>query len=257
MKTFLKILLVISFFSISVNALSYTSLKYATKLIKSSKALSPKKIKKLAKLLDELHGTKKVGKALGKMKLPNEVLEDTFMRLAIYKKRIGRKEAEEMMSHLKDVKGFRTTLRKVIGNSAKKTTGHLHELRLAKRASKNGFKVLGIGEKFSDGIKAMPTDIDILIKNKNKLFAIEAKSYLPTTIMKPAMIKADMKTLASFTKQNSSKNVIPIFSITNKPSSKVTQKILETEAKKYGVQLIYGNPHEQMEKIKLLGEILS
>ncbi len=256
MKTFLKILLLISFFNISVSAYSYTSMKYAAKLIKSSKALSPKQIKKFAKLLDELHGTKKLGKTLGKMKLPNEVLEDTFMRLAIYKKKIGRKEAEEMMQHLKDVKGFRTTLRKIIGNSTKKTTGHLHELRLAKKASKNGFKVLGIGEKFSDGIKARPSDIDILLKNKNKLFAIEAKSYLPTTMMKPSMIKADMKTLASFAKQNSSKNVIPVFSITNKPTSKVIQKILETEAKRNGIQLIYGNPHEQMEQIKLLSKIL-
>jgi hypothetical protein len=256
LKTFLKILLIISLFNIATHAYSLTSLKYAAKLIKSSKALAPKQIKKLAKLLDELHGTKKVGKALGKMKLPNEVLEDTFMRLAIYTKKINRKEAEEMMQHLKDVPGFRTTLRKIIGKSAKKTTGHLHELRLAKKASKNGFKVAGIGEKFSDGIKSMPSDIDLLLKKKNKLFAIEAKSYLPSTNMKPSMIKADMKTLSSYAKQNRSKNVIPVFSITNKPASKVTQKILEKEAKRNGVQLLYGNPQEQMEQIKLLSKIL-
>lgn len=256
MITFLKIIFIISLLNISTNAYSFTSVKYAAKLIKSSKALSPKQIKKLAKLLEEVHGTKKIGKVLGKMKLPNEVLEDTFMRLAIYTKKIKRKEAEEMMQHLKDVPGFRTTLRKIIGKSGKKTVGHLHELRLAKKASKNGFKVVGIGEKFSDGIKSMPSDIDVLLRKKNKLFAIEAKSYLPTTNMKPSMIKADMKTLSNYTKQDKSKNIIPIFSITNKPSSKNTLKILETEAKKNGVQLIYGNPQEQIEQIKLLSEIL-
>ncbi len=256
MKTILKIIFIVSLLNITISAYSFTSLKYATKLIKSSKALAPKQIKKLAKLLDEVHGTKKVGKLLGKMKLPNEVLEDTFMRLAIYKNKIARKEAEEMMHHLKNVPGFRTTLRKIIGNSAKKTTGHLHELRLAKRASKSGLKVVGIGEKFADRIKSMPSDIDLLLKKKNKLFAIEAKSYLSATNMKPSMIKADMKTLASYTKQSGSKKVIPIFSITNKPSSKTTLKILETEARKNGVQLIYGNPHEQIEQIKLLSEIL-
>lgn len=256
MKFFLKILLIISFVNITANAYSYIPIKYIAKFIKSSEAFSPAEIEKFAKLLDESHGTKKLGKILGKMQLPNEVLEDTFMRLAVYKNKIGRKEAEEMMFYLKDVKGFRTTLRKVIGNSTKKTIGHLHELRLAKNASKNGFKVLGIGEKFSDGIKAMPSDIDVLLKNKNKLFAIEAKSYSSTTVMKPSMIKADMKTLAIYAKQNASKNVIPIFSITNKPTSKVTEEILETEAKKQGVQLIYGNPYEQMVQIKQLGQIL-
>lgn len=256
MKTVFKILLVISFLNTSVSAYKYTTIKYAAKLIKSSKALSPKQIKKYAKLLDELHGTKKVGKSLGKLKLPNEVLEDTFMRLAIYKKKIGRKEAEELLLHLKGTKGFRTTLRKVIGNSTKKTTGHLHELRLSNAASKNNFKVISIGEKFSDGIKTKPSDIDVLIKGKKNIFAIEAKSYLPTTNMKPAMIRADMKTLSNYATQNRSKKIIPIFSITNKPASKITQKVLKAEAKKNGVELIYGNPQQQIEQIKILEKIL-
>jgi hypothetical protein len=246
----------LSIFSIYTNAYSLTSFKYTVKLIESNRALAPKEIRKLAKILNELHGTKKVGQVLGKMKLPNEVLEDTFMRLAIYTKKIKRKEAEEMMQYLKNVSGFRTTLRKIIGKNAKKTMGHLHELRLATKASKNGFKVVGIDKKFSDGIKSMPSDIDVLLKKNNKLFVIEAKNYLPMTNMKSSMIKGDMKTLSVYTKQNKSENIIPIFSVTNKPYNKNTVKILEIEAKKNGVQLIYGNPYEQIEKIKLLSEIL-
>ncbi|NOZ91529.1 MAG: hypothetical protein GXO60_09625 [Epsilonproteobacteria bacterium] len=102
----------------------------------------------------------------------------------------------------------------------------------------------------------MPSDIDILLKKKNKIFAIEAKNYLSTTYMKPSMIKADMKTLANYKKQNKSQNIIPIFSITNKPSNKNLIKILETEAKKNGVEIIYGNHQSQIEQIKVLSEIL-
>jgi len=259
-KLYKSILVAVMFSTLSINAnskdiLTKTALKVVVKtLIKSEKALKPKQIKDLIKILNKTKGTEKIGKILGKMKLPNEVLEDTYMRLAITLKKIKPKEAKYMMQDLKGTKGFRTTIRKILGNSSKKTTGHLHELRLAHSGKKNGFKILAIGEKYSDGIKKMDTDIDLLLKSRNKIFAIEAKSYLPSTYMKPSMIKADMRTLAQYTKQN--KNTIPIFSITNKPKSEKIMNILRKEANKNGIQLIFGNPHEQIEQIKILREIL-
>ncbi|NOZ91530.1 MAG: hypothetical protein GXO60_09630 [Epsilonproteobacteria bacterium] len=114
MKILFKTIFIILLFNISINANSIKYFKYATKLIKNNKALTSKEIKELAILLKETQGTKKVGQVLSKMRLPNEVLEDTFMRLAIYTKRIERKEAEDMIEHLKNVPGFRTTLRKII-----------------------------------------------------------------------------------------------------------------------------------------------
>jgi len=176
MKKYLKVLFVLIIISsnLSVNAYSLFSLKNVVKLIKSSKALKSSEIKELSKIVEK-QGTKKLGKLLGKMKLPNEVLEDTFMRIAIYQNKITRVEAEHMMMNLKGIKGFRTTLRKVIGNSAKKTSGHLHELRLANTAMNNRFKVISIGEQFADGIKKGTTDIDLVFKKKNNFLQLKQK----------------------------------------------------------------------------------
>jgi len=230
--------------------------KLVGKLIKSSKALSPKQIAKFAKVLEETKGTKKLGKLLGKMNLKNEVLEDTFMRLAIYQKKIDAKEAKEMFLNLSNTKGFRTTLRKVIGNGTNKTAGHLNELKIANSATKNGFKVKGIGETFVDGIKKSATDLDIVLRKKGKVFAIEAKDYASSTPIPLDKFRGDMDTLVSYVNKNSSDKIIPIFSMTNKPNSAVKLKQLEKIAEKKGVQLIFGNPDEQIVQIKLLGEIL-
>ena len=70
------------------------------KLTKSSKALPDDEIIKLSKLSDEANGTVKVNKRLEKLKLPNDVLEDTFMRIAIHQGKIARTEAEGMFARL-------------------------------------------------------------------------------------------------------------------------------------------------------------
>lgn len=226
------------------------------KFIKSSKAFSTKEISKFAKILEETKGTKKLGQVLGKMNLKNEVLEDTFMRLAIHRKKIDKTEAKEMFLHLSGTKGFRTTLKKVIGNSSQKTSGHLNELRIANSATKNGFKVKGIGESFVDGIKKSATDIDVILTRKGKTFAIEAKDYMAKTDIPLDKFRGDIDTLVSYRNKNLSKKVIPIFSMTNKPKNALKLKQLEKIAEKKNVQLIFGNSQQQVEQMKLLGEIL-
>ena len=134
------------------------------KLSKSAKTLPNDEIIRLSKLSDEVNGTVKVGKELGKLNLPNDVLEDTFMRIAIHQRKVTRTEAEGMFARLGGTPGFRSTLRKIIGNNAAVTNGHLNELRIADSASMSGFNVLGIGEKFTDGLKRAPTDIDVVLE---------------------------------------------------------------------------------------------
>lgn len=240
----------------TVHSDQITNIIKISKFIKSSKAFSSTEISKFAKILEEKKGTKKLGQILGKMNLKNEVLEDTFMRLAIHRNKINKSEAKEMFLNLSGSKGFRTTLKKVVGNSSQKTTGHLNELRIANSAAKNGFKVKGIGEPFIDGIKKSATDIDILLTRKGKTFAIEAKDYMSKTNIPLDKFRGDIDTLATYVNKNSSKNVIPIFSMTNKPNNARKLKQLEDIAKKKNVQLIFGNPEEQIHQIKLLGEIL-
>lgn len=256
MKIIKSLLLILLMLVVSGNADTLTNVVRVSKLIKTNKAFSSSEIAKFANILEETKGTKKLGKLLGKMNLKNEVLEDTFIRLAIYRRKLDRREAEEMFMNLSGSSGFRSTLKKVIGNSTQKTAGHLNELKIANSATKNGFKVKGIGEVFVDGIKKSPTDIDILLIRKGKIFAIEAKDYASSTTIYLDKVRGDMDTLVSYIKQNPSKKIIPIFSMTNKPNNTLKLEQLKKIAEKKDVQLIFGEPQVQIEQIKLLGEIL-
>lgn len=259
MKTFLLILFIVTFTAVpQANAYQGTVISTTTKVFavitKNLKAFPEDEIIRLSKLSDEAGGTKKIGNELSKLNLPNEVLEDTFMRIALYQGKITRKEAEGMYSRLGNIPGFRTTLRKIIGNSDAKTTGHLNELRIADTALANGFKVLGIGENFSDGLKKAPTDLDVVIQKGEKIFAIEAKDYASTSKLAMDKYRADLDTLKAYAENNNS--VVPVFTITNKPIDPGYLQVLQYEADKRAIQLIIGNPVEQIEQIKLLGEIL-
>ncbi len=231
-------------------------------------SLSPKTIYNIAKIFDNSHtfpnvkikslsqlSAKELGSKLGKLKLSDEILEDTFIRIAVHKKIIHRKQAQGMFAKLSGVAGFRTTLKKIIGNNPAGTKGHLNELQIANNASVAGFKVLGIGEKFKDPAKKALTDIDIVLKKGHRTFIIEAKAYHKTKIDK-INYKADLNTLTAYQKQHKNSDITAVFSFTEKPSDLAYFKFLNNEAKKSGVQLIFGNASEQIEKIKMLDEIL-
>jgi len=228
--------------------------KVAIKLGKIEGALPEKKIAELTEMIQKSGDIKKVGKLLGEMKLPDEILEDTYMRIILKQRKISRKEAEELFQNLKGVSGLRTTLRKVAGVSSAKTLGHLNEIRIANSASKNGFHVVSIGKVFKDGSKRV-TDIDIVMNKNGRTFAIEAKDYASNTTIPLDKFRADMDTLVSY-KKAEGKGIIPVFSITNLPSNPATRKSLEKEAKKRGIELIYGNPEEQIHLLNQLSKIL-
>ena len=245
-------------FSIAItqaNAFWGFTTKAISAISKNVRVLSEDEIIRLSKLSDDIQGTKKVGKELGKLNLPDDVLEDAFIRIAIHQKKLPRETAERMFSRLSGVPGFRSTLRKIVGNSDVGTDGHLNELKIADTASVTGFKVIGIGEKFSDGLKKAPTDIDVLLKKGEQLFAIEAKSYASTTKIPMDKLRGDLDTLVVFKNMNGS-NVIPVFTITNKPNDLSYLKILHDESNKRGVQLVFGKPQEQIDQIRMLSLIL-
>jgi len=231
-----------------------TAIKGIIQLGKIEGALPEKKIVELTEMIQKAGDIKKVGKILGEMKLSDDILEDTYMRIIIQQRKITREEAEEIFENLRGVKGFRTTLSKVSGISDVKSVGHLNEIRIANNASKNGFEVVSIGEIFQDGYKQI-TDIDILLKKNGKIFPIEAKDYSSGTMIPMDKFRADMDTLVSYKNQNG-KNIIPIFSITHHPDNPATRVLLEKEAERRGIQLIYGNPQEQIHLINQLSEIL-
>ncbi len=164
-------------------------------LANSSKTLPADEIIRLSKLSEEAHGPAKVGEELGKLNLPNEGLEDTLMRLALHQAKVTRKEAERMLARFGDSPGFRPPLRKIIGNNPAVAKGHLNERRIADSASMNGFTVLERGEKFADGRKNAPTDIDVVLERGSTRFAIEAKDSAPARRIPMDQYRADLDTL--------------------------------------------------------------
>jgi len=259
MKKIIVILLLLVLSNIQLQAFWGTITKCGYKISKiaqHSKSLPDKEIIKLSKLSDEISGTKKVGNILGKMYLPKEVLEDTYIRIAICQNKISRHEAELFYKNLSKTDGFTTTLRKIIGNNPQGTVGHLNELKIANNAAENGFKVVGIGKKFNDGIKNSLTDIDILLHKNDKDILIEAKKYSSITKMPIDKFKADLDTLNIYGKNVSKGKSIKIFSFTEKPKDERLLKQYQFWANKKGVQLIFGTPQEQIEQIKMLEKIL-
>lgn len=225
------------------------------RILPSPGALPSDEIVRLSKLASEAGGTIKVGADLGRRNLPNDVLEDTFLRIAVHQSRINRPEAERMFARLTGVPGFRTTLRKIIGNSFVGTSGHLYELRIADSAVGRGLKVIGIGEKFNDGLKRAPTDIDLVLKQGKTVLAVEAKNYSPSTLMPLDRYRADLDSLVAYRKAKG-KHVVAVFSVSNRPHDLNYLKMLRREADKRKVELIFGNAEESVAQIKALGDIL-
>ena len=207
--------------------------------------LADEKIEILRNLAREPKGAEKVGKFLGKELLPDEGREEALLRIAVQNGVISNDEAMGLFSRLSGVKGFRSTLRKVIGNKQPKTQGHLNELRIADRSSQHGFSIKGIGERFDDGIKNRPTDIDVVIEKNGKTFALEAKDYASKSRLPMDQFRADMNSLVEYQSRMESDKVIPVFSITRMPDNLSDWKILQNETAKRGIKLIVGSADEQ------------
>lgn len=231
--------------------------RWIAPIAKSARCLSIDTIEWLAETSSRPGGTKVAGKWLAARSLPDSVLEDTYLRIAIRNRHISRTEGEEMFQRLNGTPGFRATLRKVSGSSPAKSSGHLNELRLASEARQNQMKVLEIGRTFRDPAKMGPTDIDLVIKHRNKTFAIEAKDYLPGTPYPLDKFRADMQTLKAYQSANSRENVIPVFSISSKPSDPAQLALVKAAAKSHDVHLIFGNPQEQAAQIKALADLIN
>ena len=223
----------------------------------SAKILRDARIEKLSELSNETGGVKKIGDLLGKENLPNDVLEDTYLRIAVRKETISREEARGMFSRLSGVGGFRPTLRKMIGNNSSVTKGHLNELKIADEAHQLGFKVRKINEPFRDGMKGGWTDIDITLEKNGKIFAVEAKSYNPGTEIPMSDFRRDLNTLVAYTNRSPQpENVVPILSMTSKPANPKTLRMLKREARERNIELIFGDPKNQALQFEQLGAIL-
>ena len=255
----IKIILVFLYFigAVSVHADYMQSSITMLKMIKFTKHIpSSSELKTMSKVLDDVDGSKKLGKLLGKNNLSNRSREVIFKELAVHRSVISKKEADELFINLSGTKGFSSTLKKVIGSNSNGTKGHLNELKIANSGHKHGFNVKAIGKRFNDGIKSKDSDIDIILERKGKTFLIESKDYLATTDIKLDKFRGDMDTLLIYARKHPSDHHIPVFSMTHKPQNAVKLNQIKKAAEKRNVQLVFGTPNQQIEQIKLLGDIL-
>lgn len=226
--------------------------QWETRSLDTAADIVPRKeIWELSKLSDDI-APKAVWKEIQKMNLTQTQQDAVYLRIAIYQKKLSKKEAERMFKNLAGKKGFREGLSKVIGNSKAKTRGHLNELRIANHASEKGFEVVAIGKRFNDGIKRGDSDIDILLRKNGQDIVIEAKQYSKTTKMPLDKFRGDLDTLRAYETSHPNKNVLKIFTFTKKPQSKDVLRQYEFWAKKKGVKLIFGTPKQQIDEIAKL-----
>lgn len=211
-------------------------------------------IEYLSKLAREPKGAAKVGRFIGKKRLTPEGIEDAFMRIAVRNGVISEDEALGMFTRLSGVKGFSSTLRKVMANKQPLTQGHLNELRIADNASQRGFSVLGIGRKFDDGIKKAASDIDVVLEKNGTVFALEAKDYAAKARFPMDQFRADMDTLRQYKTALNRDKVVPVFSVTRMPDNPQDWKRLLNAAEP-DVRVIVGSPEEQAVILRFIERI--
>ena len=229
--------LILLLFPLQASAFKSTIFYHGTRLADNT-------IEYLSNLARQPKGPAKVGSFLGKERLTPEGIEDALLRIAVRNGVIPEDEALGMFSRLSGVKGFSSTLRKVMANKQPMTQGHLNELRIADSASQRGFSVLGIGQKFDDGIKKALADIDVVVEKNGTVFALEAKDYAAKTRLPMDQFRADMETLREYKTALNKERVIPVFSVTRMPDSPQDwQRLLN--AAEPDIRVIVGSPDEQ------------
>lgn len=209
-------------------------------------------IKEWATIAEKPGGTKHLNSELGRLNLPQKVLDDTYARILVAQGRLERDEAEGLMRRLAGVPGFGSALSKSMGANPGGTIGHLNEVRIADNARLQNFEVAGIGVRFRDPNKKGETDIDVLLRRNGRDVAIEAKAYPSTASLPLDTFRADMLTLEEFRKAHPKRNVLPVFWITNRPADDAHWRQLEMAAKRHGVNLLVGEPDMAIHHLPLI-----
>lgn len=183
-----------------------------------------------------------IGKCISKMNLPTAerelILNDAYLRIAAKAGRLTGEEADDAFRLLRDAEGLHALIRKCCSSSPSQAAGHLFEFRQALSFQKQGFDVLGLGVKYSDGLKHAQTDLDLLIRKGNRLFLVESKHY-KSAVPAPDMIRADADSLISLRtclegELGDSAKVTPVFTFVAQPG-KLLGKQLEAKGIPYFV----------------------
>lgn len=179
------------------------------------------------------------------------LLNDAYLRIAQKAGRISAEEADDAFRLLKDADGLHALVRKCCTMNVNQAAGHLYELKQAVAFEKNGFKVVGLGIKYSDGIKSAQTDLDLLVRKGNRLFLVESKHYTSGTGI-PDVIRADADSLINLkaflgTELGGSAKITPIFTFVTEPSP-----LLAKQLEMKGISYLVGESSEVVEALSAI-----
>lgn len=219
--------------------------------IKNVYELSAPIIKNLANI-GKIKGSPEVGIELARLakNVPASQLkyfyEVNYLKILVQQNRISPQQMDEYFKNLKDVKGFRNTLSKMVGknthlNTNVNSTGHGFELDVANTLARSKFKVISLGDKFTDGLKKAATDIDVIAEKAGKRYAFELKNYNKNffKLEERKPFYDDIKSLSIYAKQNP--NTQPVFLMKNVPD-KDTVNHLIAMGKSENVIVGFGDP---------------
>lgn len=251
--------LIISLFLIlfsfgEASALSSNTAKDAIKIVEIAyQKLKPSQIDELTELTKKRDGVKEVGKILAAKNLTESERSAIYLKILTNKGLITEQEAGEYFKNLNLVPGFSSTIRKAMGASSRGSSGHLAEIQQANAVKNQGWEVVSIGEKFSDGIKKGLTDIDLRFNIGKRKYIAEIKNYQEGTSIPLDKWRSDMESLAAYQKINakSGEKIDAIFIVRNIPKSDKDRKLLEQAARNYGVRILFGEPDTIVRQLTL------
>lgn len=176
------------------------------------------------------------------------LLNDAWLRIAQKAGQISAEEADDAFRLLKDCEGLHALVRKCCSMNVNQAAGHLYEFRQAVAFQKKGFNVIGVGVKYSDGLKSAPTDLDLLVQKGNRIFLVESKHYT-SGFGAPDVIRADAESLVNLkaflgTEFGGSSNITPIFTFVAEPNPLLAKQL---QAK--GIPYFVGNSNELVETL--------
>ena len=71
-------------------------------------------------------------------------------------------------------------------------------------------------------------------------------------------MRPDMDSLVAYRRMASSPNAVhPVFTVTHQPSDPSVLKLMQREASKRGIELVYGSPDEQLIQLEQLLKIVN
>jgi hypothetical protein len=225
-------------------------------LARHADALDNIEIRRLADELGQPDGWAKVRGALDARRLSGASRADALTRLAVARGVMTRDEGVDMYRRLVSVPGYEGTVGRLLWNNDAVVRGAAQELRLASNLSARGVKVLKLEDKFDDGLKAAPTDIDVVVRKGDTDFPVEVKHYedISRTQLQEVFVP-DLASLKAYSQQPGLQRLqCPVMAITSRPSDPQIETELRSAGAAAGVRVVYGTAEVLAEKISFLGD---